>query len=174
MKIEELRKIIEGISDEQSAKILDINAADCAAAIEEAQSGQGDAEKLSEKIEELQNILDRKQSEIDEKQAKLDKIHADEESRAAEERLTARFSEASGGAEFLNSYTRDGVYAAFRGAVEDAANAGRADSEIYDEIVRGREDLFAPSGDVPTVVASGGFGMSGELTDSDIREIMGL
>lgn len=124
-------------------------------------NGQGEAEKLQIKIDELQKVLDGKQ--------------AAEEAERAEKSIRERFGAVTGGAEFLNSYTRDGVLAEFRAAVSDAANAGRSDAEIYREITDGQESLFVPDGGIPSVVATSGFGLcGGSLGDSDVREIMGL
>lgn len=124
-------------------------------------NGQGEAEKLQIKIDELQKVLDGKQ--------------AAEEAERAEKSIRERFGAVTGGAEFLNSYTRDGVLAEFRAAVSDAANAGRSDAEIYRDITDGQESLFVPDGGIPSVVASSGFGLcGGSLGDSDVREIMGL
>lgn len=183
MTRDEIRGIVEGISDEQLKKILDINSADIGKAkrgfddlkaeLEEAQTHsarmeeelarygemQCEADKVKEKMEELQKIID-------------DKNRAEEEL-MQETALNQRFCDASRNMEFINDFTRQGIFNRFKDAVRDESNAGRDDGEIFDGIVEGRENLFAPKEGIPSVVAPT-MGFGGSITDADVREIMGL
>ncbi len=183
MTREEIRGIVNGITDEQLKSILDINSSDIGKAkavseetkkeLEEAnkrisemeadmdllKNSQDEAEKMKNRVEELQKIIDERAAadEKAEKKAILEK----------------RFSEASNGAEFLNDYTRQGVFALFEDALGKEENMGKADNEIFGELVQGSQNLFAEKQNVPSVVAStSGFG--GSLSTGDVREIMGL
>ena len=183
MTREELRGIVEGISDEQLKKILDINSADIGKAkkntedmkeelataketvesltseVSALKEGMSDADEMKKKIEELQNIIDTRQAE-------------DLEAEKAAE-LKKRFEKASGGAEFLNEFTRNGVMERFSEALEIEDNCGKSDAEIFEAVTADMGNLFATDGGVPSVVAStSGFGA--DLSSGDIREIMGL
>ncbi len=183
MTREELRGIVEGISDEQLKKILDINSFDIGkakngaealkAALEEAmlslkqreaeveqlKIGQCEADEMREKINELQKVIDQKNEA--------------EERAKSENALNTRFGLAAEGMDFVNDFTRRGVFEQFKDAVLDEKNAGKSDSEIYEALTTGRENLFVPQGGIPAAVSlTNGFG--GNITDGDVREIMGL
>ena len=122
-------------------------------------TSQCEAEEIKKQAEQLQKIIDDRRIQ-DEKAAKA----ADMES---------RFTAVVGDAEFLNGYTRKGVFDSFCQALQKGENQSRSDSEIYEEITKDTENLFAAPADTPTVVAST-MGFGGQLSRGDIREIMGL
>jgi hypothetical protein len=183
MTREEIRGIVEGISDEQLKKILDINSLDVGKA-------KASAEELEKKLEDEVNknrilgdevlMLKESQCEAEEMKIKLDELqkviderdNADREKAFAED-LSNRFERASEGAFFVNDFTRAGVFEEFKQALADEKNVGRSDNEIYDELVLGKNNIFVPDGGIPEVVAST-MGFGGTLTDGDVREIMGL
>ncbi len=183
MTRDELRGIIEGISDEQLKKILDINSADIGRVklgtekikaeldganlkisdmekeMESLRQGQCEAEEMKVKVEELQKVIDQRRLE--------------DEARAKEAAFEERFSAAAGEAKFLNDYTRQGIFALFQEALEAEENQGMSDSEIFASLTRDAVNIFEAEKDVPSVVAStSGFG--GDLSRGDVREIMGL
>ena len=172
MTREDLRGIIEGIADEQLKQILDIHSADIGRAkaaetelTERLQKAEGQVSALQE--------LQREAEEIKEKYSELQKVA---EQQAEQERITQldnRFKAASGDAKFLNSFTRKGIFDRFTQALDLDENKGKSDSEVFAMVTEGTESLFAADSTAPMVVAStSGFG--GDLTDGDIREIMGL
>lgn len=183
MTRDDLRGIIEGISEEQLKKILDINSQDIGKAkrgaeelktelegkdvkiadmereLDTLRTSQCEAEEIKKQAEELQKIIDDRRIQ-DEKAAKA----ADMES---------RFTTVVGNAEFLNGYTRNGVFDSFCRALQNGENQSRSDIEIFKEITKDAENLFVLPADTPAVVAST-MGFGGELSRGDIREIMGL
>ncbi len=183
MTRDDLRGIVTGITDEQLKKILDINSSDIGktkldadglkAELEEAnkkvldmetelgalKESQCEAEKMREKIDELQKVIDDRKVQ-DEKQ-----MH--------DAAVKSRFDAVVGEAKFLNDFTKDGVFAQFQTAIAKEENCGRDDKELFGEIVGGGENLFVQQRGIPSVVAStAGFG--GEFENGEIREIMGL
>lgn len=179
MTRDDLRGIIEGITDEQLKRILDLHSQgvgkakgevdalklqlseteaklagyeDAAKCLEESQC---EAEKMKIKIEELQKVIDETSAQ------------------RSREALVERFEGAAGDAKFLNDFTRNGLLTEFLNAVQDEKNVGRSDEEIYTGLVEGRENIFVPDESVPTVIAST-MGFGGQITESDVREIMGL
>ncbi len=175
MTRDDLRGIVEGITDQQLKTILDIHSSDIGKAktgaeelkaqlsaansrITELEASIGEAETLRTRINELQKSIDERDAEA----------VAKEKTRLLEE----RFKSVAGDVSFINELTGKGIFSEFVSALEDSANAGRSDSEIFSSLTQGRDNLFAPEGGFPTVVSSTAFG--GDFTDSDIREIMGL
>lgn len=183
MTREDLRRIIEGISDEQLKKILDINSLDIGKAkmgydelknqleaanakniamedeISVLKAGQCEAEEMKIKIEELQKVIDKKTAEEQEKNTIAE--------------MNRRFETASEGKAFINDFTRVAIFEQFKMALADEKNLGRADIDVYAELVSGKENLFVPDEGVPSIVAST-LGFGGSLTEGDVREIMGL
>ncbi|MBR5155167.1 MAG: hypothetical protein IKW62_01620 [Clostridia bacterium] len=183
MTRDELKGIIEGISDEQLKRILDINSSDIGKAkngaealkkaldeatarskqmeaeIEQLKIGQREADEMREKIGELQKVIDQKNEA--------------EERTKSENALNTRFGLVTEGMDFVNDFTRKGVFEQFKNAVLDENNMGKSDGEIYEALTLGRENLFVPQGGIPSVVGST-MGFDGNITEGDVREIMGL
>ncbi len=184
MTRDDLRGIIEGISDEQLKRILDINSSDIgkakrtveelSAQLSEAQEkvlgyeaeigglklAVNEAEGMREKVKELQKVIDERKLK--------------DEAQELENKLAQRFATVTEGAEFLNKYTHDGLYAEFKAALSDVNNNGKSDTEIYSKITKGRENLFLPENSgIPKVISASG-GIAQSLADGDVREIMGL
>lgn len=68
---------------------------------------------------------------------------AEQTAAAEEQRMAERFKAVSSNAAFVNSYTRDGVYAQFKAATKNAANVGRGDADVFAEIIKDKPDLMA-------------------------------
>ncbi len=183
MTRDDLRGIVEGITDEQLKKILDINSLDIGKAkngAEVIKTALDEAEARSKQMEEEINQLKIGQCEADEMREKIgelqkviDQKNEAEEKAKSENTLNMRFGLAFEGMDFVNDFTRKGVFEQFKNAVLDESNAGKSDSEIGQALTFGKENLFAPQGGIPSAVSSTkGFG--GGITDGDVREIMGL
>ena len=183
MTRDEIRGIIEGISDEQLKKILDINSRDVGKAkgsFSELQKAFEDAEAenalIKDKLSGFENAqceAEKMKNEIDRLQKVIEESEKSREAEKAEADLAKRFGTATEGKEFVNKYTQNGLFAEFRAAVAEEKNTGKSDAEIYSSLIEGRENLFIPDNDVPIAVAST-MGFGGAVTDSDVREIMGL
>ena len=184
MTRDELRQIIEGISDEQLKSILDINSADIGKAksgneslvaqLDEAKTtilgfeeqigalreSLGEAEKQRQELEALkQSVLEREASDLAKKQ---------------EEELKARFRIVTEDARFLNEYTQNGIFREFCSSLDQPSSQGKTDAEVYEQIIEGKGNLFIPKdAEIPSVVSVSG-GLPKDFDDGDIREIMGL
>lgn len=183
MTRDDLKGIIEGITDEQLKAILDINSSDIGKAkgsLEAVQNKLDNAEtKIGEyetKIGELEQSLgdaEALQKKIDDLQADIDARKQADEAAAAENALKGRFNTVCGDAKFLNDFTRTGLYNEFKTALSDEANTGKSDKDIYEAITKDKDDIFMPEAGIPGVVSSTP-GVGSTATDADIREIMGL
>ena len=183
MTRDELRGIIDGITDEQLKRILDINTADIGKAkgnLEAVQTELDNAKtKIGEYEAEIGNLkeslgdTEALQKKIDDLQADIDARKQADEAAAAENSLKNRFADICGEAKFLNDFTRDGLFNEFKTALADEANKSKSDKDIYEAITKDKENIFMPEDGIPYASSStGGGGTS--VTDADVREIMGL
>ncbi len=182
MTREDLRGIVEGITDEQLKKILDINSSDIGKVKGNLETAEAELKTAQNKIGEYETKigeLEKNLGDAEELKKKIDTLQADidarkqaDEKAEAEKNLKNRFDSVCGETKFLNDFTKAGVFGEFKTALEDDANKSKSDKEIYDSITKDRENLFEPEGGLPGVV--GGTGGESSASDADVREIMGL
>jgi len=183
MTRDELRGIINGITDVQLKKILDINSLDIGKAksgAEETQNALFEANKKLAEMEEVLSSLKNSQCEAEEMRIKVEELQkviddkkVQEERQLAETLAESRFETAMGQVKFVNDFTKQGIFGEFKKALENEENQGMSDSEIFEKLTAGSDNLFDKENEVPHFVAStSGFG--GDLSRGDIREIMGL
>ncbi len=183
MTRDDLRGIVEGISDEQLKKILDINSVDIGKAKKGFDELKAEFEKVNRDAEQLNAELaglresqceaEEMKMKIEELQKVIDDRKTEDENREYRMALEKRFNAATGNAEFLNEYTKNGLLDKFADALGMEENQGLSDKEIFGKLTDGEENLFVPDGGIPSVVAStSGFGT--DLSLGDVREIMGL
>ena len=183
MTREELRRIVEGISDEQLKRILDINSADLGRTkknIEELKEKLESANTTVENLTSEISVLKESQCEAEEMRTKIDELQkviddrqSEDEKLARDAAIRSRFESVAGNAEFLNEFTKNGVMSQFSEAIEAVENQGKSDGEIFEAITANVGNLFVSDNGIPSVVAStSGFGA--DLSMGDVREIMGL
>ena len=152
MTRDELRGIVEGISDEQLKRILDINSSDIGKAklgmeekdisIQEANKKIADMEAELGSLRDSQCEAEKMKTKIDELQKVIDERALEDERIAQEAALEKRFNSAMGTNKFLNDYTRNGIYALFSEALKAEENKGKSDREIFEMITKNTENLF--------------------------------
>ena len=149
MKREELKAIIEGITDEQLEKVLNLNSSD----VEKVKGKlQPELEGLKQQLHEAKetiDILEAGKGDTEKLRAELDKYRAAEETWAAKEKaaaeqaaLTERFQAAKGDRVFSHEYIERGVMEDFAKALADAANTGKGDAELFDALTRDKDGIF--------------------------------
>lgn len=71
--------------------------------------------------------------------------------------LKARFSPLKADKEYFNSYVEDGVFSEWQKALEDEANAGKSDKEIYEAVTKDK-DIYKSNTrvDIPSANTNGG------------------
>ena len=183
MTREELRGIVEGISDEQLKKILDINSVDIGKVRKNAEELKTELDAVKRTVEELtaensglkdsQYEAEKMKIQIEELQKVIDDRKSEDEMAAKKAEILSRFENVSGNAEFLNEFTKKGVLEQFSAALEAGENVGKSDGEIFEAITSGVGNIFVPENSVPSILAStSGFGT--DLSMGEVREIMGL
>lgn len=182
MTRDDLRGIIEGITDDQLKKILDINSTDIGKAKADLDKAKSDLETANNKIADYEKEIGtlkesvgnakEMQKKIDTLQASIDERKKADEAAEAEAAMKDRFDAVCGETKFLNEFTRNGLFNEFKTALADEANKTKSDKDIYEAITNGKDNIFEPEGGIPGVVS--GTGGAPAVGDNDIREIMGL
>lgn len=178
MQTEFLKEL--GLSDEQIAAVIAENGKDVDDVRGRETETRAELERLRAELSERDTeivTLRKGQTDADELRGRIAELEdADAKRRAADEarRFDERFSAASGGAKFVNDFTRAGIMEKFRNAVGAAENAELSDAEVFAAVTDGCDNLFEPDGGVPSVVSGSGYGFGDAPSDRDIREIMGL
>lgn len=157
MTREELKKIVEGITDEQLKSILDINTADIGKAKKdydtiksENETLKTDKKSMTEKITELtekinsgddyKGQLEKLQKEIKEKEEADEKAKADAE-------LTDAITAVFGDKKFTSDYVRNGIIADMKTEIAKTENKGKGYAEIFESLTKDKEGIFAnPNG----------------------------
>lgn len=152
MTREELKGIIEGITDEQLKSILDINTADIGKAKKgfdevKAENDTLKAEKkeLEEKITSLTDSAnegaDYKKQLEDLQQSIKDKEEADKKAKADAE-LTDTITAVFGDKKFTSDYVRNGIIADMKTEIAKPENKGKGYAELFETLTKDKEGIF--------------------------------
>ena len=142
MTREDIKKHFPEATDEQISGLLDINSKDIGKHKTAAETASADLKKAKDTIEELEkNAKDAAalQKTIDDYKAADEKRQADAKAAAERTERMSRFDKAHGEASkdrnWLNDFTKDGVFSQFEKALTDEANKGKSDIDIYKSLV---------------------------------------
>ena len=112
-----------------------------------------DTNKLLDDLAEAKNTiasLEASKGDVDALQAELDRYKQAEAEREKAEReateaakLLERFNAVKGENQFSSDYAEKGVLEAFRNALADPQNIGRGDAELFADLTRDKEGVFA-------------------------------
>ena len=182
MTREELKKIVEGITDEQLDKILGINGADINKAKNGVDSLKNEIEtlknakkELAEKVTTLTDsagTAENYKKELEKLQKEIkDKAEAEAKQKADSE-LTAAIENSFGDKKFSSDYVRRGIIADMKAEIAKPENKGKGYSEIFEALTKDKEGLFE-NPNKPADMA--GIGKSEIKTDEmTARAVMGL
>ena len=175
MKREDIKSIIEGITDEQLSQIMDLNGKDVEKEKSKLINANTELDRAKQTIEsmtnELQSLKDSNATAEDWK-SKFKTLQEDIAKQTEAAAMLERFNKSAGDAKFLNEYTKSGIFNEFSAALTDERNKGRSDAEIYTEITKDRDGIFESPNriEIPGVKE---IDMQ-EQDDMQIRSIMGL
>ncbi len=126
-------------------EVIDAILAENGRDIENAKKPFADYEAVKDQLKKLESA----KGDIQAIQAELDKYKAAEESRAAREKaeaekaaLTERFKAVLGENKFASEFTEQGVFASFEKAINDPANVGKGDAELFAALTKDKEGIF--------------------------------
>lgn len=183
MKREELKNIIPEITDDQIDAILNLRSveigksnkevndlkeqveklnkdiAEYKGQIADLEKSSGDTEELNKKIKELQDAIDAREE-------------ADKEAKA-EKALSDRFDVLHGDKKYINDFTRNGVFAEFKAALEADEHKGKSDADIFATLTKDRNGIFENPNPMSTMGNPNGGGDYG-ADDATIDAIMGI
>ncbi len=184
MTREELRGIVEGITDDQLKQILDIHSSDIGrvkndreALLAELEAAKGNSQRMEEKVRLLeagQCEAEEMKKKIEELQKVIDQNTRAEEEKTAEADMMSRFGAVSEGRVFVNEITQKGVFEKFKATALDEANSEKTDAEMYNSLTEGLENIYAPQQTQIPIITGSAMGFGGDLAEGDVREIMGL
>lgn len=183
MTREDLKGIIEGITDEQLRSVLDINTADIGkakgdfAALEaENKTLKADKEKLESKISELSEqsgtAADYKK-QLEELKADISAKEKAAKAEAADKELTEAIEAVFGDREFTSDYVRRGLLADMKEQIADPGNKGKGYGEIFEALIKDKEGLFT-NPNPPAELPGMGSVQTGSPSEQAMRSIMGL
>ena len=116
-----------------------------------------DAAGLARKVADLQKIID-------------DRKKADDEA-IRNKNIGERFDKVTGERKYLNDFTRNGILAEFKAALDDKVNAGKSDSELFEALVKDREGVFASKNEAANIPGSGKTDF-GQADQNVVRAVM--
>lgn len=177
----EFLKGLEGLTDEAVDKIMAENGKDIEKEKGKAKELQNQLQAANDALSALQNEIGELKKEnpaelkvrISELEQQIADRKAEDEKAVYEKNMLERFEKAVGEGKFVNDLTRNGIYAEFKAALEDKANKGKGDGDIYEAITKDREGIFAsdnPAVDIPGT----GEEVSRQVEEAEIRAVMGL
>lgn len=142
MTREDIKKQFPDATDAQVSALLDINSKDIGKHKTAAETASADLKKANETIQELE----KNAKDATALQKTIDDYKAAEEKRQAEAKASAERAERRGrfdkaheevgkGAKWINDFTGDGIFALFEKDLEDDANKGKSDIQLYTALV---------------------------------------
>lgn len=149
MKREELKAIIEGITDEQLEKILNINSTDVdkmkgklQPEIDALKQQVSDAKETITTLEASKGDSAALQAELEKYRQAEQQRQKDEQAAAERAKMLERFKAAKGEKEFSSEYAEKGVMEAFSQALNDPANEGKGDAELFAALTKDKDGVF--------------------------------
>nr|DAF01579.1 MAG TPA: minor structural protein [Caudoviricetes sp.] len=152
MTRENLKKIIEGITDEQISAVLDINTTDIGKAKKDYDdltkrvgTLEGEKKDLEGTITNLKNnakdgedykkLYEDLKDDIEEKERNAQKDREDKD-------LTAAIEAVFGDREFSSDYVRKGIIADMKAEIAKPDNKGKGYAEIFEGLTKDKEGIF--------------------------------
>lgn len=184
MTREDLKGIIEGITDEQLKSILDINSADIGKVKkenetlkEENTTLKNDKKTLEDKIttltNEAKNNADVAKELEDLKKEIKDKEDADKKAKEDAE-LTDAITAVFGDKTFTSDYVKNGIIADMKAEIAKPENKGKGYLELFEALTKDKEGIFAnPNPGIEIPGMGKGVDMS-KISDDTARAVMGL
>lgn len=136
-------------------------AKEAAETIKQLQDSMGDVDGMKAKLEEYQKADEARQKA--------------EQEAAAHAALVERFGKVKGDREFSSKFAEAGLLDEFNKAINDPANTGKGDKELFDALTKDAAGLFKNPQQEPVKVP----GVTGSWADADnnermMRKVMGL
>lgn len=182
MTREEIKKIVEGITDEQLKQILDINSADIGKAKKDYDAVKkdndtliADKKSLEDKIDELsentKTAEDYKKQLEDLKKEIKDKEDADKKA-LEDAQLTDAITAVFGDKKFTSDYVKNGLIADMKTEIAKPENKGKGYAELFEALTKDKEGIFANPN--PGIEMPGMGSLDMNISENSMRAVMGL
>lgn len=152
MTREDLKKIIDGITDEQLSKILDINSKDIGRAKKKSDDLEEEIKRLSDDIKSKDETISHLKESVGDNEKLQEKIKeyekAEEERKEAEKQANLekdfnnRFNNLIESKKFINELTKKGIYEEFKEAILKEENKGKDDQAVFESLIKDRSNIF--------------------------------
>lgn len=116
-----------------------------------------DAAGLARQVADLQKIID-------------DRKTADDAA-LREKNLAERFERVTGERKYLNDFTKAGILSEFKAALEDKANGGKSDADVFDTLTKDREGVFINKNQAPDIPASAPSGAANSISREEFAKM---
>lgn len=184
MTREELKNIIEGITDEQLKSILDMHSADIGKVKKENETLKEENATLKNDKKELENKITKLSDEakdnadykkqLEDLQKEIKEKEDSEKAAKEDAELTNAITAAFGDKKFTSDYVKNGIIQDMKTEIAKAENKGKGYTEIFETLTRDKEGIFAnpnPGIEIPGM----GKGVDmGKISDDTARAVMGL
>lgn len=182
MTREDLKKIIEGISDEQLKAVLDINSADIGRAKSdytalksENDTLRSDKAKLEDKITELSDrssTAEGYKRELEALKAEIERKEAEDRERAEDAELTDAITAVFGDRKFTSEYAKKGLIADMKAEILKPENKSKGYEELFECLTRDKTGIFENPNKPADMTGMGDF--DSNTSEEAMRAIMGL
>lgn len=161
MTREDLRKVFENATDEQISQVLDINSADIGRAkkkLEDNIAGlTAELTSVSDKLKAYDGVdLDALRQQLAAYEQVEQQRKQEAQQQEHERLLHERFDKLNGDRQYINEFTKNGVYGMFKAELDKQENQGKSDAEIYGALVKDKDGIFANPNAPQAIPPAGG------------------
>lgn len=152
MTREDLKKIIEGITDEQLKSILDINSADIGKAKgdystlkaenDTLKSGKEELEKKIKELSDESSTADDYKKQLEDLKNEIKRKEDEEKEKAEDAALTDSILESIKDKKFSSDYAKEGVIRDMKNLVVQKENKGKSYTEIFENLIKDRVGIL--------------------------------
>ncbi len=182
MTREELKNLIEGITDEQLKSILDINTADIGKAKKSHDEIQKENETLKKDIVDLKDKIENltkdlndagdAKTKLEELQKEIKAKEEKEKADKADAELTSAIEAVLEGKKFTSEYARQGLISDLKTEIAKPENKGKGYAEILDVFAKDKEGIFI-NPNQPADMSGMGI-VENNVNENQMRAVMGL
>lgn len=181
MTRDEIKAIIDGVTDEQINKILDIYGRDLAKQKQASKDAQAELSKVKDQLEEKDKTIkqleaaggdvEKMRQELESyKQAEAQR-QKDEENARLDAILTQTAETALKDKQFVNDVTRAHYLGELKKAISDKANKGKTPDDLFAEMTKDAQGIFANPQDQRVTIPPVDKGGAPTMTKEQIMQI---
>ena len=182
MTREDLKRIIEGITDEQLKSVLDLHSEGIGKAKKdyegiksENETLKSDKKALEDKITELSeksNSADDYKKQLDDLKAEIKSKEDAEKAKAEDAALTEAITAVLGEKKFTSDYVKNGIIADMKLEIAKPENKGKGYAEIFESLTKDKTGIFENPNQPANMTGMGN--IDSNISEDAMRAVMGL